>query len=34
MGNLDDPRLRFNYRTREHGTVSVRREARPFSMGF
>ena len=23
MDNLDDPRLNFNYRTREHGTVPM-----------
>ncbi len=30
MGNLDDPRLRFNYRTREHGTVPPDPTRQPF----
>ena len=33
MDNLDDPRLNFNYRTREHGTVPMDTEARPVPVG-
>ncbi len=30
MGNLDDPRLMFNYRTREHGCVPPDKNRQPF----
>jgi len=30
MGNLDDPRLNYNYRTREHGTVPMDEERARF----
>jgi len=30
MGNLDDPRLMYNYRTRERGTVSLDAKRAPF----
>ncbi len=30
MGNLDDPRLMFNYRTRERGTVPLDKSRQPF----
>jgi hypothetical protein len=30
MGNLDDPKLMFNYRTREHGTIPLDTKRAPF----
>ena len=30
MGNLDDPRMPYDYRNREHGTVSPDTKRKPF----